>query len=246
LQARARRAGWEQALWEGFFRGLGYKHNVWPMQRLGELRPVWGQKPADPVLLQARLLGLSGLLPHELDKSEPELKGYVRELWDHWWRERDKLAEYILPPSIWRFHGMRPSNHPQRRLAMATQLALSGTFVQRLEKWCVESIKPAKLPESLLEALNLQPDPFWSWHATFRSPRMKTSQPILGGTRITDLAINIILPWLWVRAGEGKNAKLQTSIQERFQAWPPAQDNSLLTRLSQLGVDFNYFAGGDR
>lgn len=32
FQARARQAGWEQTLWEGIFRALGYKHNVWPMQ----------------------------------------------------------------------------------------------------------------------------------------------------------------------------------------------------------------------
>ena len=41
FQARARQAGWEQSLWEGLFRALGYKHNVWPMQRLAELRPRW-------------------------------------------------------------------------------------------------------------------------------------------------------------------------------------------------------------
>ena len=28
FHARARQAGWEQALWEGLFRGLGYKHNI--------------------------------------------------------------------------------------------------------------------------------------------------------------------------------------------------------------------------
>lgn len=28
FQARARQAGWEQTLWEGIFRALGYKHNV--------------------------------------------------------------------------------------------------------------------------------------------------------------------------------------------------------------------------
>ena len=39
FQARARQAGWEQSLWEGLFRALGYKHNVWPMQRVAELRP---------------------------------------------------------------------------------------------------------------------------------------------------------------------------------------------------------------
>ena len=36
FRARARHAGWEQALWEGLFRALGYKHNVWPMQNLAE------------------------------------------------------------------------------------------------------------------------------------------------------------------------------------------------------------------
>ena len=40
FRARARHAGWEQALWEGLFRALGYKHNVWPMQNLAELRPL--------------------------------------------------------------------------------------------------------------------------------------------------------------------------------------------------------------
>ena len=28
FQARARRLGWEQSLWEGLFRALGYKHNA--------------------------------------------------------------------------------------------------------------------------------------------------------------------------------------------------------------------------
>lgn len=37
---RARDAGWEQALWEGLFAALGYKHNVWPMRRLAELLPL--------------------------------------------------------------------------------------------------------------------------------------------------------------------------------------------------------------
>jgi Protein of unknown function (DUF2851) len=40
FQARAKQAGWEQSLWEGLFRALGYKHNVWAMQRVAELRPL--------------------------------------------------------------------------------------------------------------------------------------------------------------------------------------------------------------
>ena len=89
FQARARQAGWEQALWEGLFRALGYKHNIWPMQRLAELRSRWQRNGSETLALQARLLGISGLLPTELGRSEPATDVYVRKVWDRWWRERD-------------------------------------------------------------------------------------------------------------------------------------------------------------
>jgi hypothetical protein len=34
FQARARQVGWEQSLWEGLFRALGYKHNVSILQNV--------------------------------------------------------------------------------------------------------------------------------------------------------------------------------------------------------------------
>ena len=40
--------------------------------------------------------------------------------------------------------------------------------------------------------------------------------------------MNVVLPWLWIRAGEGKNQKVQQAIEHRYFAWPPAEDNSLL------------------
>ena len=61
-----------------------------------------------------------------------------------------------------------------------------------------------------------------------RSPRLAKLQPLLGAARVTDLAVNAILPWLWSRANEGKNKTLQTEIERRYSAWPAAEDNSLL------------------
>lgn len=71
-------------------------------------------------------------------------------------------------------------------------------------------------------------DPFWSWHWTLKSRRLPKPQPLLGGARVTDLAVNVALPWLWVRAKEGGNAALQDQIERRFLAWPAAEDNSVL------------------
>ena len=57
---------------------------------------------------------------------------------------------------------------------------------------------------------------------------MSKSQPLLGEKRVTDLAVNVILPWLWVRAVEGDNAKLKLEMERRYNEWPAAEDNSVL------------------
>jgi hypothetical protein len=45
---------------------------------------------------------------------------------------------------------------------------------------------------------------------------------------LTDLAMNVVLPWLWIRAVEGKSDKVRQQIEHRYFAWPAAQDNSVL------------------
>jgi hypothetical protein len=60
------------------------------------------------------------------------------------------------------------------------------------------------------------------------APRLDRPQPLLGATRATDLAVNVILPWFWMRAQAGRNEPLRRMAGERFRAWPAAQDNALL------------------
>ena len=232
FQARARQVGWEQSLWEGLFRALGYKHNVWPMQRLAELRAVWNHAPGEfdtrQLLLQARLLGLSGLLPAELPRGSSGTNSYLRQVWDQWWREQDALADKILPRAVWRLHGIRPANHPHRRLALAAAWSDGASLAGKIQAWCSRELADAHLAASLLETLEVEQDPFWSWHWTLQSAAFKNPMPLLGETRLTDIAINVVLPWLWIRVAEGKNEKMQQQIEHRYFTWPAAQDNSVL------------------
>jgi hypothetical protein len=238
FRTRARHAGWEQSLWEGLFRALGYKHNVWAMQNLAEGRPRWLRGPEPAFVLQARLLGLSGLLPAELPRATAGGDGYLRRAWDCWWRERDEFSDCILPRAVWRFHGLRPANHPQRRLALAAHWLADGHLIRKIEDWCVAEVPDSQLAGSLRKILEVDRDEFWSWHWTSRSPRLQKPQPLLGDARVTDLAVNVILPWLWTRAAEGGNEKIRRTIEHRHAAWPPAEDNSLLKLARQrlLGV----------
>ncbi len=232
LEARARQSGWRQALREGLFAALGYKHNVWPMRRLAGLLPRLLPPPEAPapaaLALQARLLGVGNLLPAELTRAQPETDSYLRRVWDLWWREADGFTDAILPRSMWRFHGLRPANHPQRRLALATHWLVEPDWEGRLEAWLTTDLPPGVAARTLADRLQAPPDDFWSWHWTLRSPRLARPQPLLGLPRATDLAINVLLPWLWVRARAGGNQVLRRRAQQRFEAWPAGQDNAVL------------------
>ncbi len=120
MLARARHCGWEQTLWENLFRALGYKHNAWPMQNLAETKSRWTSGAESAFVLQSRLFGVGGLLPEDLTRTKKSSDTFLRRAWDVWWRDREELADCILPRSVWRFHGLRPANHPQRRLALAS------------------------------------------------------------------------------------------------------------------------------
>jgi hypothetical protein len=237
LRARARQAGWEQALWEGLLAALGYKQNTWPMRRLGELAPrvapATENPTAAPIALQARLLGVGGLLPAELTRAHAVTDQYLRRLWDCWWREREGFADAILPRAAWRFNGLRPANQPQRRLALAAHWLADRAWLPRLEAWLTEDVPDRDLAVSLLARLQVESDEFWSWHWTLRAARMAKPQPLLGAPRVTDLAINVLLPWFWIRAQAGNHSALRERAERRYFAWPSAEDNVILRRARQ-------------
>jgi hypothetical protein len=209
-------------------RALGYKQNVWPMQRIGELRARLAAGGLSLTQSQARLLGVSGLLPGDLTRQQRSADTYLRTVWDHWWRERDAFGDCALPKSLWRLNGLRPANHPQRRLALAAHWSNDASLFKRIEKWFSKTQPDNALSISLLKSLQPDADSFWSRHWTLRSAQMPKAQPLLGATRVTDLAVNVILPWLWVRAREGNNAQLQAEAERRYFAWPAAEDNAVL------------------
>ncbi len=236
LAIRARQVGWEQSLWEGLFAALGYRHNTWPMRRLAELAEEVAGKMGTSVLpaaadpnWEARFLGLAGLLPAQLPRGDN--MAFAKSLWDAWWRERDAWENLILPPEAWQFAGLRPANHPQRRLVLAARWWSAGDLPRRIEEWLgAMSGNTSHLAAQLLTALSPRngADDFWAHHWTLRSPRLAQPVPLLGAARVTDLALNVILPWLHARATTGGNDPIRTEVERRHFAWPAGEDNGVL------------------
>lgn len=244
--ARARHLGWESTLWEGLLGALGYKHNAWPFRRLAELVPLISlDKNAprlDALTAEARLLGLAGFLPTEGSRATDR---HVRDLWDCWWRERDAFGAELLPAAVWHLAGIRPANRPERRLALAARWLTRPDLPRELEQWLsaidgqTASMAALKLLE-LLAPPAADSVPFWSHHWTLRSAAFARPQPLLGAPRVTDLALNVILPWLWARAESGSaRPELRAKVERIWLAWPAGEDNSVLKLARQ-----RLFGGG--
>jgi hypothetical protein len=229
--ARARAAGWEQALWEGLFTALGYKHNVWPMRRVAELLPALRDaNPKDRSALnwQARLLGIAGLLPAEITRRHRSVDERLVQLWEIWWRERDAWETQLVPRATWKFAGLRPANQPHRRLALAAHWVADGKLIPHLEGWLRAGESPAGAPRKFITALQPADDAFWSRHTNFSAAPLPHPQALLGDSRATELAINAVLPWLHARAAAGRNAVLRERIEEVYFAWSAGEDNAVL------------------
>jgi hypothetical protein len=228
LQSRARQVGWEGALWEAMFGALGYKRNVWPMRQLGGLLAGISSdvKNLDAFTLQARLLGIGGMLPTQAPGGEAS--DYVRRAWDLWWREADEFGAVRLPAAIWNLGGIRPANHPQRRIAVGAHWGARRAIPKELDGWIQRTIESPDLVFSLSEIIQVKQDDFWSYRWTLKSAPFRQPQPLLGEQRITDLAINVIIPWLYVRALAGRNELLAKAAEARYFLWPAGEDNSVL------------------
>lgn len=230
---RARLTDWDQALWESLFTALGFQHNRWPLQRLAEI--VTGEPFGDPRAWEARLFGLSGLLPVD-PPSTVEAVRLFRELWDTWWRERGRWSDDILPRTVWRFAGIRPANHPQRRLALAARWRSDEHLPQRLRDWLARCASEDRPPGVLLRRAleqDLPSDSFWNRHWTLRSEPQSLHLPWFGESRTTDIAMNSVLPWLRAQAEAADDAGAVRRIDALYFQWPTGQDNGRLRRIRQ-------------
>ncbi|MCX6972381.1 MAG: DUF2851 family protein [Verrucomicrobia bacterium] len=178
--------GPETALFHLLATGLGYKNNSIPFllaaQRTG-LRTAAGPDG------EARLFGLSGFLqPPTFDDANPATKDYLRPLWEKWWGVRDGLARLVLPQGFWKFSGIRPSNHPHRR--MGALAATAANFPKLLSGIRTGGKRGF---EDFFDSLT---HPYWSRHWNLSAARLEGEMALVGPDRVGDLLINAFFPSL--------------------------------------------------
>ena len=188
------RRGEAQALYEETAAALGYKHNKAPFRKLAQSLPLeaLAQYGTDWKTIYALLLGLSGFLPKQPAASWPEAsKKELRSLWDCWWREQHKWEEVTpLDKTEWRLSGLRPLNHPVRRLCALAQWAADGVF-QNVDA----------TSSSSFQCLGKC---FWSTHTGWNGKEKPAE--LVGKDRLNAIELNVFVPY---RLAKGDSSVLK-------------------------------------
>lgn len=176
--------GKDQALWIALAETLGYRPNKLNMTLLAQRLPIhFLQKNTH--LASPLLFGITGFLHPEIhEKAADDSKLWLQDLWKTWWIHRNDHEVSPERSIQWVLHGIRPINHPQRRIAALAHIAAHWPTFRKL------SHQPTQLTAWLGE---LQDD-FWSHHYTLTSQRKDTPFALIGKDRIQDLLVNHFLP----------------------------------------------------
>jgi hypothetical protein len=195
------RRGEAQALYEETAAALGYKHNKAPFRKLAQNLPLeaLSQYGADWETVYAVLLGVSGLLPKQPTASWPDSsKKELRSLWDCWWREQHKWEEVApLDKTEWRLSGLRPLNHPIRRLAALAQWVAFGVFSGRDGSPNRPRTAGTAVPTQFTKC-------FWSTHTGWSGKEKKVE--LVGRDRLNAIDLNVFVPY---RLAKGDSSALE-------------------------------------
>lgn len=228
--------GCEQVFYEEIMCTLGYKNNRIPFKNLAQQVPIEllrSESDNNDTAAYALFLGIAGLLPELKTQASETTRLFVRTLWDHWWRMKEKWGKRTMPRGSWCFAGLRPHNHPARRLAAAAALFTDNTsLLQQLTNLnSLDSDNSYKQIHNIIEENAIMP--FWKNRLSFYGKIQKQNISLIGPQRIAAMISNSIIPCI--------AAKSNIPVYYLIRHLPPEQDNSTIRQAANvlLGPDHN-------
>jgi hypothetical protein len=233
--------GRDEAFYEAVMVTLGYKNNRVPFRQLARLVSLQVLQEYDTVRdAYATLLGVSSLLPDVIDDEwDNASRDFVRSLWDSWWKCKSGWERRIMPRGAWHLAGLRPHNHPVRRLIAAAELFTGESSLdERIlssdtgnpQLWIREIGQLLEPPVSI---------PYWEKRLGFGGKPSNSPISIVGASRRAAIISNVIIPFV---ATQGRD------VSPLLPFLPVEASNQLIRQTAHLlfGPDHNpaLYAGG--
>ncbi len=239
LAAVEQERGLDQVLYEEIMTALGYKRNRRQFRHLAEQMPLEAlreESRGSAISAYAILMGLAGLLPSQVRaKWDAETRAFIRRLWDCWWKCRARWQNLALEKSAWDMRGIRPQNHPRRRLMAAALLFTGGTSLAgELGKTPLDN--PGEWINRTLRLLRPEAgrECYWTSRLSLQGPPRLSPVALIGGARAAAIISNVIIPFLATN-------RPQVSETEFLAMLAPEEDNSIIRQTANalLGPDHN-------
>ena len=248
FQRQLKCQGAGQSLYQGIMMALGYARNQAPFQELATKIPLAELEPAlsggnhfragrlDP---DALLLGTAGLLPSqrpECEYSPFEDYDYVNKLEKVW--EALRRAD-IMDYRAWQFFRVRPANSPLRRI-VGINLLLQRYRENGLPHGLVALVRevpPENGSRVLEDGLMTEDAGYWAGRFDFGKGYPGLNKWLIGQTRAAEIAINILLPFVYGRGKENGETALAEKALALFDSYPPAETNTVARHMmAQFGL----------
>ena len=233
------RTGAAQACYEGWMEALGFKANKTPFRTLAQRLPLT-ELLANRADMGALLFGVANLLPTARSAARDAAGGlYLKRLWRGWWKRRPEFLERVLPPDFWKQTGIRPANHPQRRIGAAVALLKKHPDLLATMTGAVESGG-----DPLKVLLRLR-DEFWQYHYTLSSRPQRDAIELIGENRAQEIVANAVLPCIAAVAEINDERDLAAKAKACYDALPAAPSNSVLRLVGQQLFGHSITAAAD-
>lgn len=232
------KVGYEQALYSGILKSLGYSKNKSPMETLSQklpverLRRIIASKPEAEtvIIIQSLFFGIAGLLPSQnptlFSELESPSESYIDEIENLWELFKNNFTP--LHKSDWQFFRVRPSNFPSKRLAAGAHL-----FAKIIKKGLLNSFisffynslgKDEKLEDWFRELIFKD---YWTTHYKFGGKEHKAQNYLLGEKRARIISINIILPTLYSFFESNGDKNDASKVMNYFSEYKNLGENSI-------------------
>ena len=237
-----------QCLYGGIMKALGYVRNTEPFLKLAERVPlsvlesvVQNESTDEKSLIyqQSLLLGTAGFLPSQRTEGEYSQMADcpdVSELEALW-----KISEYrnVMPYTDWQVFRVRPSNSPLRRIVGMSLLVQryreKGLLTGLVE--LVREVTPEKSHLQLEAGLMVSGDDYWASHYDFYKQCRGLSKWLIGQSRAADIAINVLLPFVYAWSKEIGQKEIAAKAFALFRSYPPVETNTVERHMrTQFGL----------
>lgn len=239
--------GREQTLYSALLEALGYSANREPFRHVASCLPwrdlenVMLSQPAElrPTLAEALLFGVARRLPSQQAKQRAypaEDSAYASSL-EGLWQGYASTWGGVPGDLLWRHSGLRPSNHPDRRLAAGAHYlaaVLPTGLIESLES-LAHQVPPGRLPLALRHHFTTATlaNHYWATRYSFGCPLGAPRPHLIGVERAGDIAISVVLPFLLASANANAGAYTD-AVLEAYRLHPKLAENEITRSMASL------------